>query len=411
VRALALLLAAFVALGLDSYLFGLVTGDSSCNRAWTEAMLAAGLLGIGAVAIIAGFGLLVAEYVSGNDRESVTLLRTLFDFLRVGVVLVVLGLLFMTSWNYLYTVLGKHVPGYAKDLLWIYLGIGLAALVIIIVRNATTAEQARKLLDFLSAHQANRLMRAMQAIIDRLPAKLQRMLKAAVHWIRDYLDGPRELKQKVNRAVYSSFVYAIGCVMGATFFARTSPRHWDHPDTWVTAAFIATVGWVLLASLVPLFYLLVRCAPPFGDAGVWDWDRYLTEMALPEDRVELAREVVYQLNQAVAEKGLRWRPVFRKGFVAFQRPAGHNALIVDMYWRRPLRLAVKLPDTPQALALANPYPDLQQNWGAEDREWGWTLIPGRPIPDLSHAVEIARRVHPATRPARPSRRPSQVADR
>jgi hypothetical protein len=408
VRALALLLAAFVALGLDSYLFGLVTGDSSCNRAWTEAMLSAGLLGIGAVAIIAGFGLLVAEYVSGNDRESVTLLRTLFDFLRVGVVLVVLGLLFMTSWNYLYAVLGRHVPGYAKDLLWIYLAIGLVALVIIIVRNATTAEQAAKLLDFISAHQANRLIRAMHAITGLLPDKLHGMLKAAVQWIHDYVVGPRELKQKVNRAVYSSFVYAIGCVLAATFFARTSPRHWDHPDTLVTAAFIATVGWVLIASLVPLFYLLVRCAPPFGDERVWDWDRYLTEMGLPEDRVDLAREVVYLLSQAIAEKGLRWRPVFRKGHVAFQRPVGYNTLIVDMYWRRPLRLAVKLPDTPAALGLANPYPDLQQNWAAEDREWGWTLIPGN-IPDLRLAVEIAHRVHPATARTRPGRtRPGQA---
>jgi hypothetical protein len=45
--------------------------------------------------------------------------------------------------------------------------------------------------------------------------------------------------------------------------------------------------------------------------------------------------------------------VFRKGYVAFQRPGGYNTLIIDMSWRRPLRLAVKLPDTPAALALAN----------------------------------------------------------
>jgi hypothetical protein len=74
--------------------------------------------------------------------------------------------------------------------------------------------------------------------------------------------------------------------------------------------------------------------------------------------------------------------VFRKGHVAFQRPGGYNTLLVDMSWRRPLRLAVKLPDTPASLALANPYPDLEENWGEEDREWGWTLIPGKPIPDL-----------------------------
>lgn len=133
----------------------------------------------------------------------------------------------------------------------------------------------------------------------------------------------------------------------------------------------------------------------------WGWDRYVAELGLPEDRVDLAREVVNLLSQAIAEKGLPWQLVFRKGYVAFQRPGGYNTLIVDMSWRRPLRLAVKLTDTPAALALADPYPDLEENWGAEDREWGWTLIPGRPIPDLRPVVEIARRVHPVTGPTRP----------
>ena len=119
-------------------------------------------------------------------------------------------------------------------------------------------------------------------------------------------------------------------------------------------------------------------------------------MGLPEDRVDLARNVVNLLSQAIAEIGLPWQPVFRKGYVAFQRPGGYNTLIVDMSWRKPLRLAIKLPDTPAALALANPYPDLAETWGDEDREWGWTLIPGKPIPDLRPAVEIAHRVYPAT---------------
>lgn len=50
VQALSLLFAAFVVLGLDAYLFGLVTGDAgqlTRRRAWTEAMYAAGLLGVG----------------------------------------------------------------------------------------------------------------------------------------------------------------------------------------------------------------------------------------------------------------------------------------------------------------------------------------------------------------------------
>ena len=238
VRALGLLLAAFVALGLDSYLFGLVTGDKSCHRAWTEAMLAAGLLAIGTVAIIAGFGLLVAEYVEKKDSESVEMLTMLFDVLRLGVALVVLSLLLMTSWNYLYAVLGDHVPRYAKDLLWTYLGIGVAGLAIL----ATISLIAR-----VKQQSWTRLLNSLPIFI-RFGDSLA-------------------FKQKVKRAIYSSFGYAVVSVLGATFFARTSQRHWDHPDTLVTAAIICTVGWVLVASLVPLFYLLVRCSPPFGEGA------------------------------------------------------------------------------------------------------------------------------------------------
>jgi hypothetical protein len=255
VRALGLLFAAFVALGLDSYLFGLVTGDSSCHRAWTEAMLAAGLLGMGAVAIIAGFGLLVAEYVEKTDTESTAMLKMLFNFLRFGVALIVLALLFMTSWNYLYAVLGNHVPGYAEDLLWAYLGIGLAGLAAIIA-NA-----------WLPKSWTNKLIKAVQKITSLLPEKRPRKLVSVAGKISGWLAGPRDFKPRVNRAIYSSFGYTIVSVVGATFFARTSPQHWDQPDTLVTAAFIATVGWVLIAGVVPSFYLLVRCSPPFGDGS------------------------------------------------------------------------------------------------------------------------------------------------
>ena len=160
-----------------------------------------------------------------------------------------------------------------------------------------------------------------------------------------------------------------------------------------------------LATLIQVFddEETQREGRPAGLVGrqEWDWDSYVAELGLPEDRVDLAREVVNLLGQAIAEKGLPWQLVFRKGYVAFQRPGGYNTLIVDMSWRRPLRLAVKLPDTPAALALADPYPDLEESWGAEDREWGWTLIPGKPIPDLRPVVEIAHRVHPASGPTRP----------
>lgn len=258
VRALGLLLAAFVALGLDSYMFGLVTGDSSCNRAWTEAMFAAGLLGVGAVAIIAAFGLLVAEYVDKKDKESTVMLTTLFKFLRVGVALVVLGLLFMTSWNYLYAVLGKGVPGYAKDLLWSYFAIGASALLILIA-NAR-----------LPKSWMNRLTEPMQKITAWLSAKGPQKLVSVTQKTFTRLTDSHDFKQKVNRAIYSSFGYTIVSVLAVTFFARTSPRSWDRPDWLVTAAFGATVAWVLIFALAPLFYLLVRCSPPFGEEAAAD---------------------------------------------------------------------------------------------------------------------------------------------
>jgi hypothetical protein len=248
VRALSLLFAAFVALGLDSYLFGMVSGDSSCQRAWTEAMLAAGLLGVGAVAIISGFGLLVAEYVTTADSEPTALLTTLFNWLRAGTALVVLGLLNMTSWNYLSAVLGSHVPGYAKDLLWSYLGIGAAALVILVASTKlpSLTEKLIKLNVWLSERGPQRLVSAAKEISGRL-------------------DKPLEIKQKITRAIYASLSYAVVSVLAATLFARTSPRPWDQPDGWAKAAFILTIIWVLVFALAPLFYLLVRCSPPFGD--------------------------------------------------------------------------------------------------------------------------------------------------
>ena len=248
VRALALLFTAFVALGLDSYLFGLVTGDSSCRRAWSEAMLAAGLLGMGAVAIIAGFGLLVAEYVpaSGNS-ESVKMLRTLFNLLRGGVALVVLTVLFMTSWNYLYAVLGNGVPKYAKYLLLVYLGIGGLS-IITVMANAGFFDRLQR--------------------VQVLPQQWQNQVMKWLRKISDWLAGSGDLSPQVRRAIYFSFGYTVASVIAASVFARTSPRPWDHAVPWVRATFIGTVAWVLLFSLLPLFYLLVRCSPPFrGDDG------------------------------------------------------------------------------------------------------------------------------------------------
>ena len=152
-------------------------------------------------------------------------------------------------------------------------------------------------------------------------------------------------------------------------------------------------------------------SPPTGLVGrqEWDWDRYFAEMGLPDDRLDLAREMVNLLSEAIAEKGLPWQAVFRKGYIAFQRSGGYNTLVVDMYWLKPPRLAVKLPDSPTALSLTNPYPGLEEIWHETSREWGWTLRPLDVLPDPRPVVEIAERFHPITGPTRQSHQTAQYA--
>jgi alkylated DNA nucleotide flippase Atl1 len=130
----------------------------------------------------------------------------------------------------------------------------------------------------------------------------------------------------------------------------------------------------------------------------WDWDRYAAELGLPDDRLAVGRELVNLITEAIAEKNLLWQAVFRKGYVAFQRSGGYNTMLVDLYWRKVPRLVVKLPDSPSALSLVNPYPDLQETWYEDEREWGWTIDPLDVLPDLRPAVEIAERFHLPTGP-------------
>jgi hypothetical protein len=94
-------------------------------------------------------------------------------------------------------------------------------------------------------------------------------------------------------------------------------------------------------------------------------------------------------GEAVAERDLPWRPTFRKGYVVFHPPGGYHVLIIDVYWRRTPRLAVKLPASPSELGLMSPDPALQESWTAQEREWGWTVGPLDPLPDGRPAIEIA----------------------
>lgn len=89
---------------------------------------------------------------------------------------------------------------------------------------------------------------------------------------------------------------------------------------------------------------------------------------------------------------------FRKGYVAFQRAGGYNVIIVDMYWKRVPRMAVKVPDELQALGLLAPYPQLNESWDATENEFGWTVPSLADVPDVETVIDLVAPFHPESGP-------------
>ncbi|MEU7525983.1 hypothetical protein AB0A74_09635 [Saccharothrix sp. NPDC042600] len=122
-RTLALLCAAFVVLGFDSYLFSLIAGgsfDSLCQRIWAETMAASGLLGVGGMALISGIAWLLANHAWGDASPTAVSkhanaahgmnLGRLSRFMVFGVAAGVTLLLGMTTLDYIYIVIARRVP-------------------------------------------------------------------------------------------------------------------------------------------------------------------------------------------------------------------------------------------------------------------------------------------------------------
>ena len=63
----------------------------------------------------------------------------------------------------------------------------------------------------------------------------------------------------------------------------------------------------------------------------------------PRTRIAVARRIVESLAAVVEAKQKPWRVKFRKGYVAFQRAGGLNVILVDLYWNKPVRLAISSP--------------------------------------------------------------------
>ena len=126
----------------------------------------------------------------------------------------------------------------------------------------------------------------------------------------------------------------------------------------------------------------------------WSWELYTDELKIPDTHVAVGRALVAQVEQALACRVLPWKPIFRKGYVAIQRPGGYNAAVIDLWWRKTPRFAVKIPAAPGELGLASPYPGLADDWNPDDNEWGWTIPTLEALPDVGVALGLALPYHP-----------------
>jgi len=143
-------------------------------------------------------------------------------------------------------------------------------------------------------------------------------------------------------------------------------------------------------------------ARPESQASVesWGWPSFEEVLGIDQQRIEVGRELVELTESALKARGLPWKSAFRKGYVGFQRAGGYNVLIVDLYWRRPPRLAVKIPAPLDKLGVADPYPGLESFWVEAEREWGWTVPSLASVPDVNRAIELAHGFQPESGPMR-----------
>jgi hypothetical protein len=245
IQALSLMFAAFIVLGLDAFLFGLVTGDSTavigkvsaCRRTWTEAMFAAGLLGIGAVAIVVGFVLLFDAYFSngaqrGPDPEwkaSLDMLETLCNAIRGGVAVATIDLLYLTARSYLLAIFNGKVPILGTAVfLHGYLYIGILAVLVVTIAALTRHKWPNRFSEWLVTEDRKHFVKTLKI------------------------------------AIYSSVGYAVISVLATAATASWPARDWNPRYPWVRATIAGTVVWVSMAALVPILLLLARTIPNFA---------------------------------------------------------------------------------------------------------------------------------------------------
>ena len=130
--------------------------------------------------------------------------------------------------------------------------------------------------------------------------------------------------------------------------------------------------------------------------AAWTWDDF--RRALPKPQFDVAQALAREIDAAIAQRGLDWKPEFRRSAIAYQRRGGYTAVLIDLATDTPVRLAIKLPDAPRTLGIGDPYPDLLDDWNQTTHEWSWQVVSPDGVPEVERAIEIVEQNHPASGP-------------
>lgn len=131
-RSLTLLIAAFFVLLLASFFFSVISGEQACDRAWTEMVISAGLLGIGTLGVFSGVAWLTLD--SGPRHAQAT---TYIVALARWIAAIIPLYLLITTQYYLYDMYAPAAPPYWLSVIaWACpVGIVLAVPVLTIVQR------------------------------------------------------------------------------------------------------------------------------------------------------------------------------------------------------------------------------------------------------------------------------------
>jgi len=277
-----LLFAAFVALGLDSFLFGLITGDQAgvaCRRAWTEAMFAAGLLGVGTVAVVVSIVFLLGvffdpairlsrkEAAEGSAaksaeeaeeeeaiRKSNDLLAMLCSLLRPGVALLVVGLLVMTAVSYLFAFFRAGAPTWTYIVVWAIWGIDYVVIGLFCLVYVWYVWVRREdLMKPIGPGESGWVQFVNYPLVGEA---LNKAMNVVLYVLR-----PGGVVRALRWAIVLSVVYTIVSVGCAVAFVSIPVHAWNSSSFWIEAIVVFTIFWVLAVPLVPMAALLT---PSFG---------------------------------------------------------------------------------------------------------------------------------------------------